>query len=135
MGTRKLVTIDLAEGIKVKHLVIPDMKLIVTVEVDSALQELIDKGKEGLRWSQLADAADDYTDKAKKIIKEELVKFDSIVATLSEVDRKKKVAEIQSVLKQVAAAQEAGVNSAVEKAWQAAVSRKATLKKFKFKCG
>ena len=134
MATQKLLDINLAAGIKVRHLVVPDMKLSVVVEVDSTLKELIDKGKEGLRWQQLIDAAQDYTKPAKKIVKEEIEKFDAIVATLDDDARKKKIAEIASVLKQVAAGQESGVNAAVQKEWQAAVRRKATLNKFKLKC-
>ena len=57
MATQKRLDINLAAGIKVKHLVVPDMTLTVFVEVDSTLKELIDKGKEGLRWQQLIDAA------------------------------------------------------------------------------
>lgn len=134
MPSRKLIDIDLVEGVKVKHLDLPDMKLTVLVEVDSDLQELINKGKEGLRWGQLADAAEAYTKDAKKTIKEELEKFDGVVATLDENARAKKLAEVKSALKQVAAGQEAGVNAAVEKEWDAAVRRQGSLNKFKFKC-
>ena len=131
MPSRKLIDIDLVEGVKVKHLDLPDMKLTVLVEVDSELQELINKGKEGLRWAQLADAAEAYTKDAKKTIKEELERFDGVVATLDEDARAKKLAEVKSALKQVAAGQEAGVNAAVEKEWGAAMRRKASLNKFK----
>ena len=134
MPSRKLVDIDLVEGVKVKYLDLPDMKVTVLVEIDSDLQDLINKGKEGLRWAQLADAAENYTKDAKKTVKEELERLDGVVATLDEDARAKKIAEVKSVLKQVAAGQESGVNAAVEKEWDAAVRRQASLSKFKFKC-
>jgi hypothetical protein len=52
MGTRLLKKINLLDGINpasFKNLSVPDMTLVVTMEIDGELEALIDKGKEGLR--------------------------------------------------------------------------------------
>jgi len=137
MGTRLLKKIDLLRDVdkaKLKNLVIPDMQLTVVMEIDKELEALIEKGKEGLRWQQLIDAADAYVDKPRKIIAEELKKLNDKVATLSKVEAERMVATTEKVLKQVAAGQEAGVTAAVEDVWAQAVRRNKNLSKFKTKC-
>jgi hypothetical protein len=137
MGTRLLKKIDLLQGVSkasLKNLTLPDMELTVLVEIDKELEALIDKGKEGLRWQQLADAADAYVAKPKKTIAEELKLLNDKVETLSKADAERMVETTAKLLKQIAVAQEAGVNAAVEDVWAQAVRRNKNLSKFKTKC-
>lgn len=137
MGTRRLKNIDLLKEVNkaaLKNLSLPDMELTVLVEIDKELEALIDKGKEGLRWQQLADAADAYVQKPCKIIAEELKALNDKVATLNKADGEKMVATTAAMLKKIAVAQEAGVNAAVEDVWAQAVRRNKNLSKFKTKC-
>jgi len=137
MGTRLLKKIDLLQGVNkgaLKNLTLPDMELTVLVEIDKELEALIDKGKEGLRWQQLADAADAYVAKPRKIIAEELKTLNDKVATLSKPEAERMVETTAKVLKQIAVAQEGGVNAAVEDVWAQAVRRNKNLSKFKTKC-
>src|SRR5581483_5374463 len=98
------------------------------------LKTLIDKGKEGLRWQQLEDAATDYVEPAIKTIKEEIETLDKKIATLSEKDRQDMLKTTNQVLKQVAIGQESGVNKAVEDEWEAALRRNKTLSQYNTKC-
>ena len=109
------------------------MTLVVTVEIDDTLKGLIDKGKEGLRWQQLEDAATSYVEPAIKTIEEEIEKLDAKIGTLSEKDRQDMLTTTNQVLKQVAVAQETGVNKAVEKEWEAALRRNKTLSQYNTK--
>lgn len=137
MGTRLLKKIDLLQGVNragLKNLSLPDMELTVLMEVDKELEALIDKGKEGLRWQQLADAADAYVQTPKKTIADELKLLNDKVATLSKKDAERMVDTTAKMLKQIAVGQEAGVNAAVEDAWAQALRRNKNLSKFKTKC-
>jgi len=137
MGTRLLKKIDLLQGVNtaaLKNLSVPNMELTVLMEIDKELEALIDKGKEGLRWAQLIDAADAYVAKPRKIIAEELKVLNDKVATLSKADAEKMVETTAAMLKKIAVAQEAGVNAAVEDVWAQAVRRNKNLSKFKTKC-
>src|ERR1700730_18460427 len=106
MPTRLLKTINLVEGVSAPNLTLPEMKLIVTVEIDSELQKLIDGGKKGLRWAQLQDAADKYVKPAKDVIKAELKKLDEKVPTLSGKERDDFLKTTEAMLKKVAIGQE-----------------------------
>ena len=138
MASRLLKKIDLLDGVsksRFPNLSVPDMMVTVTFECDDALEKLITKGKEGLRWQQLQDAADDAAAPVKKVIAEELKRLNEKVATLSLPEAEEMVAATAHSLKNAAAAQEQAIRKAVEKEWTEAVRRRSTLSGYRWKCG
>lgn len=126
----------LAGDLKTKYLDVEATRVDVSIEIDSALDALIKAGKESLKISHLGDVAKAEIDKSAKLFSSTIQDIEKKIAKdkLDIEATGKKVKEANEVLKHYAKIVEANANAAVEKEWQAYISRRKHLRDFRVRC-
>lgn len=126
----------IAGDLKLKYLDVEATRVEVAIEVDSALDDLIKAGKESLKIQHLGDVAKAEIDKVAGLFTDTIEDIERKIErdALDGDATKKKVAEANAVLKHYAKIVEGNAAAAVEKEWQAYLSRRSHLKAFRVKC-
>jgi hypothetical protein len=125
---------NLANGFKPKHLDLQATKVDVVVEVDKVLDELIKNGQESLKINHLGDIAKAEIETVGDAFSKTMQALDAKMDGLDAKGRTDKLKEGNEVLKHYAKIVQDRVNTAVEKEWQAYLSRRKHLKDFRIKC-
>lgn len=127
---------NLNGGVKSKYLDVEATKVEIAIEVDDALNDLIKAGKESLKIAHLGDVAKKEVEKSAKAFADTIKDIDAKIAKKKTdgEEIQKLITEANEVLKHYAGIVKANAEAAVEKEWQAYLSRRKHLKDFRVKC-
>jgi hypothetical protein len=127
---------NLNGGMKTEYLDVEATKIDIQIEIDRALDDLIKEGKERLKINHLGDVAKAEVEKVSGQFADTIAGIERKISkdVLDGRETAKQVKEANEVLKHYAKIVEANVDAAVQKDWQAYLSRRKHLKDFRIKC-
>lgn len=127
---------NLNGGLKSKYLDVKATQISIDIEIDDALNDLIKAGKESLKISHLGDVAKAEVEKASKAFVATIQGIDTKLAKMLTDGEKiaTEVKEANEVLTYYSKIVKSNVEGAVQREWQAYVSRRKHLSAFRVKC-